>query len=254
MGTTIIYWQPMGVGPVQTIELDFLTGLDAQMEAEASTTVTLGGAVQRTISAQRWTVRALRASIAELDPGSATMLRKLRALEAHLQAGHSIALAHDGAPAAVHFSSNPGRQGATSIARGGNAAAYLGGSGGLAIGSPVIVESLALPRTWERGTLSAVSPAFVLTDAMLYAHALPVVVRHPEFWPALKLREAEPILVDAGPHLFDLELDLVEDLPEVLALQGGGIQLGTQAAAGASLGARAHLAAVAAITAPDWRP
>lgn len=254
MGVTTIYWQPMGVGPVQTIELDFLTGLDPQMEAEASTTVTLGGAVQRTVSAQRWTVRALRASIAELDPGSATMLRKLRALEAHLQAGHSIALAHDGAPAALHFATNPGRQGATSIARGGNAAAYLGGSGAVAIGSPVIVESLALPRTWERGTLSAASPAFVLTDAMLYAHALPVVVRHPEFWPSLKLREAEAILVDAGPHLFDLELDLVEDLQEVLALQGGGIQLGTQTAAGASLGARAHLAAVAAITAPDWRP
>jgi hypothetical protein len=182
------------------------------------------------------------------------MLRKLRALEAHLHAGHSIALAHDGAPAAIHFASNPGRQGATSIARGGNAAAFLGGSSGLAIGSRVIVESLALPRTWEHGTLTAVSPAFVLTDAMLYAHALPVVVRSPDFWPALKLREASPILVPSGPNILDLELELVEDLPEVLALAGGGIQAATQAAGGASLGARAHLAAVAAITAPDWRP
>ena len=254
MGVTTIYWQPMGQGPIQTVEVDFLTGLEVQMEAESATTVTLGGAVQRTISGQRWTVRAERSSISELDTGKATMLRKLRALEAHMHAGHSIALAHDGAPAAVHFASNPGRQGATSIARGGNAAAYLGGSSGLAIGSRVIVESLALPRTWETGTLSAATPAFVVTDAMLYAHALPVVVRSPDFWPALKLREAGPILVPSGPNILDLELDLVEDLPEVLALQGGGIQLGTQAAGGASLGARAHLAAVAAITAPDWRP
>lgn len=254
MGATTIYWQPMGQGPVQTVEVDFLTGLEVQMEAESATTVTLGGAVQRTISGQRWTVRAERSSISELDTGSATMLRKLRALEAHLQAGYSIALAHDGAPAALHFSANPGRQGATSIARGGNAAAFLGGSGGLAIGSAVIVESLALPRTWERGTLSAVSPAFVLANAMLYAHALPVVVRSPDFWPSLKLREAAPILVPSGPNILDLELELVEDLPEVLALQGGGIQLGTQTAGGASLGARAHLASVAAITAPDWRP
>lgn len=254
MGVTTIYWQPMGQGPVQTVEVDFLTGLDVQMEAEAATTVTLGGAVQRTISGQRWTVRAERSSISELDSGSATMLRKLRALEAHLQAGYSVALAHDGAPAAVHFSANPGRQGATTVNRGGNAAAFLGGSGGLAIGSTVIVESLALPRTWERGTLSAASPAFVLTDALLYAHALPVVVRSPDFWPSLKLREAGPILVPSGPNVLDLELELVEDLPEVLALQGGGIQLGTQTASGASLGARAHLASVAAITAPDWRP
>lgn len=254
MPSTTIYWQPMGTGPVQTVEVDFLTGLEVQMEAEAATTVTLGGAVQRTISGQRWTVRAERSSISELDTGSATMLRKLRALEAHLHAGYSIALAHDGAPAALHFAVNPGRQGATSIARGSNAAAFLGGSGALAIGSAVIVESLALPRTHEHSTLSAAAPAFVLTDAMLYAHALPVVVRHPDFWPALKLREASPILVSAGPNVLDLELDLVEDLPEVLALQGGGIQAATQAAGGASLGARAHLAAVAAITAPDWRP
>lgn len=254
MPSTTIYWQPMGQGPIQTIEVDFLTELTRAMEAESATTVTLGGAVQRTISGQRWTVRAERSSISELDPGSATMLRKLRALEAHLHAGYSIALAHDGAPAAVHFSVNPGRQGATSIARGGNAAAFLGGSSGLAIGSAVIVESLALPRTWETGALSAASPAFVLTDSMLYAHQLPVVVRSPDFWPALKLREASPILIPAGPNVLDLELDLVEDLPEVLALQGGGIQSATQAAGGASLGARAHLAAVAAITAPDWRP
>jgi hypothetical protein len=69
----------------------------------------------------------------------------------------------------------------------------------------------------------------------------------------LKLREPGAILQRSGPTLLDLELDLVEDVGEVLALQGSGLTLATQAAAGASLGARAHLASVAAVRAPDGR-
>lgn len=248
-----IYWQPMGVGTVRALALDFLTGYREAVETDASTAETLGGTLQRQVWGQRRRVSLTRASISGLETSAASMLRALRALDAHLQAGHSIAFSLAPTKAALHFAPSPPPQGSTVIQRGGNALTFLGAGGSLGIGDEVVIESYALPRTVERGVLTAVSPAFTVSSGLVYRHHAPVIVRHPETFVGLKQAEPAAILIDAGPDLYDLELDLVEDVGEVLALQGTGIQLATATAAGASLGARAHLASVAALSAPDGR-
>jgi len=248
-----LYWQPMGVGPVRALALDVLTDLDEQLETQAGTVETMGGSMQRQVWGQRRAVRIERVSISEVDTSKDSMRRALRSLEAHLLAGHSVAFAFDSSKVALHFAPSPPRQGGTTVQRGGNVLAYLGASGGLAIGDEVVIEAYTVPRTVEVGVLTAISPAFTLSSGLTYAHTGAIAIRHPRVYPALKLREPGPILQRSGPTLLDLELDLVEDVGELLALRGSGPALATQAAAGASLGARAHLAAVAAITAPDGR-
>jgi hypothetical protein len=245
-----IYWQPMGIGPLRKLDIDFVTALEVRKDVQYGESETLGGSLARSIHGQWERITIEREVIPPATTDGALALRELRTLESHLLAGFHIGLAIEPAYAYLTWLPLGVAQGSTAVnTTAGNAYAVWEPSvTAPTVGQEYVLHELSALRKEERHRVTAVGGISATLDEDV-AYGIPTTAtslfRHRYFWPALRLHadsvERGSILVDeGGARSFTLLMELREDLVQLLTdkqqgaaqSQGPNYQLGRVAGGG----------------------
>jgi hypothetical protein len=221
MGHTSLWWYPGGAATLR--EVDFGEGLSDLVDDQVRAGAVAEGAVGRITRVSYGEHFRVRVVLANFDDHA--LYRELRSLESHLKAGYAVMLAEDrdhawGAWVSGRRALTPGTL-AVATRAGNEWRGLTGGAATLGAGDIVWVQSAA-PTSWrELSEVQSVAGNTVTLDAVRYHHSdTPVLLRHRDFWPALRLDSAmdEPIVTSNLRNTFTLDLRLREDVDALQSL------------------------------------
>lgn len=171
---------------------------------------------------------------------SAGNVRMLRQLEDHLHRGLPIGFAREHTKAWAGFGGSPNR-GYTYVATGGHAFSSWESAADLVSGDEIVMEGAAPFSEIEMHAVSSVSATTgtvtLLSETVLRTFGGPVIVRHRDFYPALRMPDdqlGKPIVTTERRLTWTLDVEL-ETMPEIVAAgyansQSQGLALSDSAA------------------------
>lgn len=183
MGSPTIWWYPEADGSLESITLDHVSRLEEELIEDSSTSRSMEGItyVRRFSSAYRRTL------VVDVIAPNATVLRQLRALERHLNAGGMIGFALDSSTAWAGYATQLPRRGGRLVQC--SPLALYNTAAALVDDSEIVIESASPERKYEHNSvIDFTAPGSVtLTYGLTYNYnERPIIVRQRDFYPAMQ--------------------------------------------------------------------
>ena len=221
MSNTSLWWYPGGTAAIR--EIDFGEGLSDLDDRQVRAGAVAEGAVGRITRLSYGEYFKVQVVLANFSDHA--LYRELRSLESHLKAGYAIVLAEDRAKAWAGFVGGGRPLTAGSLAvqtrRGNEWSTFTAGTAGIGADDIVCIQS-SPPSSWrEWCEVQSISGNNLTVDGVRYQHSDgPVLVRHRDFWPALRLDSAmdQPIVTQNLRETYTLNMTLREDIDALTTL------------------------------------
>ena len=210
MGNPFFYYYPSGdTLSLETIDLGAgLSDLQVTPVRIAEDSYTLAGGMHRITQGGYLEVRIVFERFTD-----AALAYKLESMWAHLELGGLVGFATDSGKAFAGYATAEPARGDSSINIGGNAfQGYTAGAAALANDDILAIHSLGPGTIREYCAISSISVlTYSLTDSIRYDYpaGLPVMVRHRDFFPALR---APSTSLNANPVTHDHRVSYTLDL------------------------------------------
>ncbi len=195
-----------------------VTELIDEPDVESLDAEAINGQISRAIFRSR-----LRVTIRLERFTSTTLERDLLTMQTHLDRGGSIAFALNESKAWAGYTNDKRPARTTALHTKGNTWSF-GQSATLAAGDVVCVWGGSPEGKREYDTVASFSsPTVTLTNGLRYSYGQgPLLVRHRDFHPCLVRppNDRSPIITTEGRRVYNLELNLVEDVSMLAAAAG----------------------------------
>ncbi len=210
-----IYWQPRGATSIQRIDLPWVTDLDPQPVRVAQDVSPISGTPHRTDLGGFTEVMIECQGLDPNDSTHAAVIRRLRSLQSHIQAGGVFGFAHDHAGAAGYFTTAPISHGDTvmTVQAGGSPFSAWSSSGALSSADEVRIVDGNPDLRVHHDTFSSVSNQTVtLNDGSDFSFSSGALIIARDFYPVLfgssEHNDGRPILTQNNRRL-EYRLNLI---------------------------------------------
>lgn len=203
-----------------------LTALEGPWQVrDEDITTTLSG-LEGKLTRRVWSEMTVR--LTGIVKGQAAR-RQLENFVAFARTGATFSFAADRSKASGAWIESVPTSGDTTLTHAGNVWQAFNASAGLVTGDSIVIQSASPEYTWEETTVDSFtgSELFVETALRRYYSQLPILGRHRDFWPFVRLarneRSAASLWVNNHRWTYELELRLEEDTSALLDVIGLGL-------------------------------